>query len=62
MKNGTKVRLIKDASGDLPVRYIGRTGVVVKRLRPGDGIPMVSVKFSDRKMPLPLYIDEIVPV
>lgn len=69
MKIGTNVRLVSDHVGDLPKRYMGRKGKVVKRRKDQDEIgvgPRVikayGVKFKDRESPLLVYEDEIVKI
>lgn len=60
IRKGSRVRLKRDASGDLPKRYIGRTGKIIGRSRVEDGIQTWLVKFDDRKGLLTCWRDELV--
>ncbi len=60
MRKGDMVRLIQDATGDLPSRYMKRIGEIVgRRKNPDDGTTQFYVKFPGRIRPLTLFIDEI---
>ena len=58
---GTVVRLMKDSFGDLPVRYIGRKGVIVRKARYYEmsGSTGYVVSFKGRKEPLFLWPEEM---
>ena len=56
---GNIVRLFEDKSGDLPKRYIGRTGLVCKRGKPEDCMQTWYVLFLRRKAPLLCWRDEL---
>lgn len=56
---GAEVRLLEDKSGDLPKRYVGKKGLVVKRGKAEDGMQTWHVLFLRRKQPLICWRDEL---
>jgi hypothetical protein len=56
--NGRRVRVVRDASGDLPKSLIGRYGVILKQRGEDDGYQLFSVKMDGWKKPFDLYEDE----
>lgn len=63
-KKHDTVRLthIEHGDPDIPIRYVGRKGTIVKQLStcPLDTAWLYDVQFPGRRQPLPIFEDELV--